>query len=169
MNDNEYSKEHNQLQYRHHDFGFGVYNLLNQDNAFIPISSRVVTLSFELNDIEEIDGTEILKLLFFNGLTVRIMKYFNDKEQAVAIFDIVEENKKILVAKIDREFVRGIGIAEIFYDLKMITQWEIPILLKLCVGFVHGDIDTYRTLIKEYHLKISKNSEWYLRMKLGLM
>ena len=76
------------------------------------------------------------------------MKYENEKEQPVAIFDIVHEGKKIIIAKIDEEFIRGIGIAEFFYKLNMITQWEIPILTKLCIGFVHGDPDIFKLLIK---------------------
>lgn len=147
--------------------GYGVTNLIDSD-IFLSKNDKVVNLSFEIKDIVEIDKSEILKLLFFNGLTVRIMKYENEKNQSVATFDVIDEKKKEIVAKSNKEFVRGLGISEFFYSVNMITQWEILVLTRLCLGFIHGDTDILKDLIKNHHLKFSKESEWYLKMKLGV-
>jgi hypothetical protein len=147
--------------------GFGVGNLLN-NTSFISSKSKVVTLSFDIRDIVEIDDSEILKLNFSNGFTVRIMKYDNELNQAVATFDIVDEEKREIITKSNKEYIRGLGISDTFYGMNMITQWEIPILTKLCLGFVHGDVEAIKDLIKNYHVKIDKKAEWNLRMKLGL-
>ena len=147
--------------------GYGIGNLLNNE-LFVTSKSKVVTLSFEIQDIAEIDGNEILKLKFFNGLTVRIMKYENEENQSVATFDIVDEEKKEIITRGNKEYIRGLGISELFYGMNMITQWEIPVLTHLCLGFIHGDAEIIKDLIKNYHLKFSKKAEWYLKMKLGI-
>lgn len=142
--------------------GFDLNNLLSNKNKKTP------KLSFIIKDIEEHIESEILKLLFFNNYVVRIMK-FNDREgKACATFDIVDEEKKVILIKTEKIFVGGLGIAEIFYKMNYITQWEIPIMIMLCRGFVFGDVDTIQNLMKNYYLKISKENEWKLKDKLGL-
>jgi len=139
--------------------GFDLNNLF--DNKKTP------SLSFIIKDIEVLDNNEILKLLFFNGLVVRIMKFKKHNNKACATFDIVDDEKKVILLKTDKVFIGGLGIAEIFYKMNYITQWEIPIMIMLCRGFVFGDVDVIKNLIKNYYLKISKENEWRLKDKIG--
>ena len=66
------------------------------------------------------------------------MKYTNDNAQSVAVFDLVDDNKKEIILKTNTEYVGGLGIADIFLRLGYITQWEIPVLIKLLRGFIFG-------------------------------
>lgn len=146
--------------------GFDTNNILNND-IFIKKSTKF-NLSFKLQNIEIIDGFEIMKLIFSNNIIARIMKYTNDNSQAVAIFDLVDDNKKEIILKTNTEYIGGLGIADIFLRLGYITQWEIPVLIKLLRGFIFGDIDIFKKMITKYNLKISKDAEWYLKSELGL-
>ena len=110
----------------------------------------------------------MLKLVFINNMLVRIIKYTDKDGHPVATFDVVNEAKKTIILNTRKEFIGGLGIAEIFYKIKYITQWEIPILLKLCRGFVMGDTDVIHNLITNFYLKISEENVWHLKNKLGL-
>lgn len=147
--------------------GYGIANLLN-NNTFITKKNHIVNLSFKLKNLIVYEDTEIMLLEFFNGIIVRVMKYDNDDSQPVATFDLVNDETKEILMKADKEYIGGLGIADIFFRMKYITQWEIPVLTKLCRGFVLGDVDVIKLLIKDYHLRISKESEWYLKNTLGL-
>lgn len=148
--------------------GYNVGNIFD-NNLFITKKRKVINLSFEINDIVETqNNSEILKLLFFNSFTVRIMKFQNSKGSPSSTFDIVDELNKIILLKTEREFIGGLGIAELFYKMDFLTQWEVPIFAKLCRAFVLGDPEAIRNLMKDYHVKISKNTEWNLKIKLGL-
>ena len=147
--------------------GFDLANLFG-GAPFISSKSKSTTLSFEINDIIEHNGGEILKLLFFNDLTARLIKYNNAKGMPCVSFDIVDESTKDILLKTDKDFIGGLGIAAAFYELNFITQWEIPLLERLCRSFVLGDIETIRDLVMTKHLRISRDAEWRLRLKLGL-
>jgi len=147
--------------------GYDVANLFS-GNTFFSNKNKVPTFSFKIQDIAEIQGDEILKLKFSNTALVRVMKYANENNQPIAIFDIVDEEKKQIVVNTDKEFIGGLGISPILYEMNFITQWEIPILEKLFRAFVLGDPEALRVLIKDYHVEISSESEWRLRHKLGL-
>lgn len=141
--------------------GFDLNNLFSN-------KKKNISLSFKIKDIDDSNDMEVLKLEFFNDLVVRIMKFNNNEGKASATFDIVDDEKKEILIKTNKIFVGGLGIAELFYKLNYITQWEIPIIIRLCRGFVFGDLDSIKDLIENYYLKISKQNEWKLKDKLGL-
>lgn len=148
--------------------GYQVNNLLSS-NLFMTRNKNII-LSFEINDIVSVDGEEIMKLAFprLPGIVVRVMKYMNEELQPVAIFDVVNLQTKEVLLTHDKEFIGGAGIEHLFYQSEMITQWEIPILLKLCRAFVLGDVETIEHLIKDYYLKFSDESAVRLTNKLGI-
>jgi hypothetical protein len=148
----------------------GGYNLANLLNTSIGSynKNKVVTLSFKIHDIIHIDNTEIMKLIFFNGITVRLMKYANDDNNPVATFDLIDEEKKEILTKSDKEYIGGLGLADTFFKMNYITQWEIPTFTTLCRSFVLGDVETIKDLISHHHLKFSKESEWHLKNELGI-
>lgn len=151
--------------------GYDISDLLGSD-VFMSPKIRTPKLSFEIKDIININGSEILKITmtkFGSGtLTVRVMKYRNDDGKPAATFDVVDEEKKEIIIKADKEYIGGLGMEKFFFQYGMINQWEIPIFLKLCRGFVLGDQEIFRILVQEYNLKFSKDAEWNLKNRLGI-
>jgi hypothetical protein len=151
--------------------GADLFNLLSSNN-FMSSKNKVVNLSFEIKDIVIIEDSEILKLTltkYGNGrLVVRIMKYLDDQDRPSATFDIIDEENKTIVLSSDQDYVGGLGIEKYFHKIGIITQWEIPIFTKLCRGFVLGDHEVFQLLVKDYYLKFSKESERYLKNRLGI-
>lgn len=148
--------------------GFDLVNLLEK-NTFISRRLNIVNLSFEINDIVSIAGNEIMKVRFHQqGIIMRMMKYKDSDDRPVATFDLVDESSKSIKFVSDGEFIGGIGMEEFFYQTDMITQWEIPIFLKMCRGFVLGDVETFQNLVENYHLKFSRENAWHLKNILGI-
>ncbi len=148
--------------------GYGIGNLLSDGN-FIA-THKNPTLSFRIYDILMIDSDEIMKLEFpkIKNAIVRLMKYTNDESQPVAVFDIINTETKQIVLTSDKEYIGGLGLEHFFYEAEMITQWEIPILSKLCRSFVMGDIETIKLLMNEYYLKFSDDNAVKLKNSLGI-
>lgn len=147
--------------------GYDLNNLLNS-KTFFAEKDKSPRLSFRLHDIVMINDSEILKIKLSNGIVVRMMKFKNAESFPCATFDLVNEETKEIISKSDKVFVGGLGIADLFFKKHWITQWEVPIMIKLCRGFVLGDKEIFRILITDYNLKISKDADWYLRNELGL-
>lgn len=148
--------------------GYTVNNLTDGNIFITKKISNISNLSFKLYDIEMKNGSEIMKIVFKNGAVIRVIKFMDEAERASAVFDIVDEINKIIVMKSQKTYVGGIGIADMLYGLNFITQWEIPILTILCRGFVLGDRESIRNLIKLYSLKIEMNNEYRLKEYLGI-
>lgn len=145
--------------------GFDLNNLFDR-GAFS--KKNTVKLSFLINNIEMINDTEILKIGMIDNKMIRLIKFNDEEDRPSSSFDLIDESKKQIILKTDRSFVGGLGIAEIFYELNYITQWEIPIFIKLCRAFVLGDIETIRLLVTNFNLQFSNENKWYLKDKLGI-
>ena len=137
--------------------GYDVNNFSN--TMFLTQKSKAWDLSFKIFDIVETGEYEIMVLLLYNGLHVRLSKFNDENGMASSTFDIVDEQKKKIIMNTDMEFVSGVGIAESFFDMNIITQWEIPILMKLCRAYILGDKYAIHELIKNYNLKIATTHE----------
>lgn len=146
--------------------GADIANLLSNNN-FITQKNKQPTLSFSLNNILTINGSEILKLELSNTLIIRLMKDLYESTPVIT-FDIVDDKKKEIVIKSDAFFSGGIGISELLFKYKFITQWEIPIFTKICRCFLFGDIDELRKIIEKYNLKINQDAWWHLKNELGI-
>lgn len=162
------NKKEKDLQIREKMGGYSVGNLLSPD-LFIT-AKRNVTLSFCLHDIEVIDGQEIMKISFprTKNILLRVMKYMNDDDQPVAVFDVVDIDTKKIVISGGNEFIGGLGIEHVLFKANAITQWEIPVFSKLCRSFVLGDVETIKLLITDYYLKFSDKNAVKLKNSLGI-
>lgn len=148
--------------------GYQVGNLLSSDQFLT--QNKVPRLSFDIFDITTVENKEILKLKFpkIKNLMVRFMKYNNADGYPTLVFDMVDTEKKTIVLDADKEFIGGIGTGGIFFDMNIITQWEISIFEKLCRSFLLGDIETIKTLMTDYYLKFSDENAVKLRNSLGI-
>lgn len=149
--------------------GFDTANLLFGDTLIS--KKNTVRLSFEIFDILQLNDEEILKISFVkhNGLITRVMKYTTDDGKPAITFDMVDDIKKEIIMTSDKEYIGAIGIEGFFFKSNLITQWEIPIFLKLCRAFLLGDTQTFHTLITQFHLRFSKESESRLKSILGII
>ncbi len=146
--------------------GADIANLLS-NHTFITQKNKQPSLSFSLNNILNIKGDEILKIELNNTLIIRLMK---DTYESIPVitFDIVDDEKKEIIIKSDKLFSGGIGIAELLFKHKFITQWEIPIFTKITRCFLFGDKDELRKIIEKYNLKINQDAWWHLKNELGI-
>lgn len=144
----------------------GGYNSQNFSSNIFISSNNTPTLSFKIFDIVVYGEKEILKIIFNNNLIMRLLK-FDENGIASSTFDIVNEETKSIILKTDKHFNGGIGIAENFFDLKIISQWEVPILELICRGFVLGDKSAIKNIIKKYGLKIADQNLYKVKDQLG--
>jgi hypothetical protein len=147
--------------------GYDVVNLLN-DDVFFTGKSKTVRLSFKLLDIAQIGDDEIMKVLFFDRFIMRVMKFTDSLDRASSTFDVVDSEDNSIVLKTSREYVGGTEIAIQALKVELITQWEIPILTKLCRAFVLGDAEIIKKLVLHHHLVICKENESKLKYLFGL-
>lgn len=146
--------------------GIDIANLLT-NTSFISKKNNQPKLSFALNNIITIDGSEILKIELQNKNIVRLMKVLENNVPSIT-FDIVDDVKKEIVIKSNKLFSGAIGVSELLFTHGFITQWEIPIFTKICRCYLFGDTDTLRDLIEKYNLKINQDAWWHLKTTLGI-
>jgi|688.fasta_scaffold291333_3 hypothetical protein len=148
--------------------GYDIGNLSTQNKSFIKSKTKN-PLSFKIKDIETVgNSSEILKVLFSNGLVARIIKFTDKENRASSSFDIVDELKKEILVNTDKSFTGGTGIAESLFKINFISQWEVPIFTKLCRGFILGDPESIKKLMFDYNLKITEDTEWKIKEIIGV-
>jgi len=145
--------------------GYTTHNL--SDNKIFFASKKKIKLSFSLQQISIVNSSEIMKLKLFSNLICRIMKYMDHESmQPALVIDIVDEEKKEIVAKAAKIFYNAAGVGGFMFSHGYITQWEIVPFDRICRSFMLGDKTAFLLDIKEFNLRVSQEADWYIKNNL---
>jgi len=141
---------------------------LGENNFVFTSPERKSKPSFNINEITEIENSEILKINLGSGLLCRIMKYTNNDEAQTPMltFDLVNMEEKSITFKSPKGFPNGVGLAGFLLDYNQITQWEIPPMELLCRAFIFGIQTDFKSVIEEFNIKVSQQADWFIKNKL---
>jgi len=147
--------------------GYSTQPLGENNFIFTPPNSKPKP-SFRIEEITEVSGSEIMKLLLGNGLVCRLMKYTNNDEHKTPMitFDLVDMGKKSIEFKASKGFPNGVGIGAFLFEHNQITQWEIIVLDLLSRAFLFGDQTDFKKTLKQFNIKVSEQVDWFIKNQL---
>ena len=146
--------------------GYSAQNLSDR-SIFFSKEKEKLRLSFKIDSISSIDGSELLKFKLGNGNICRFMR-FTDPENFIPslTFDIVDTEKNEIILKAAKVFHNASGIGGFLLSHNFITQWEIMPMDKIARSFVLGDRESFLSLIDEFNIKLSQEAAWYIKNEL---
>ena len=147
--------------------GYSVQPLSENKIIFTPINNKPKP-SFRIEEITNVSGSEIMKLLLGNVLICRIMKYEENDEfkTPMVTFDLVDMEKKSIISKSTKGFPNGVGIGAFLFEHNQISQWEIIVLDLLSRAFLFGDQTDFKKTLKQFNIKVSEQVDWFIKNQL---
>lgn len=146
--------------------GYSVQPLGENNFVFTPVNNKPKP-SFTIEEITEVENTEILKLNLGSGLLCRIMKYHDEEfELPAVIFDLVNMDTKTIDYKAPRGFPNGVGLGAFLADFNQITQWEVTVVDLLSRAFLFGIQNDFKKTIDKFNVKVSQQVDWFIKNRL---